>query len=156
MIRYCSWQCMVSDPVKSSTAMFNQIKALAQLAARIRDFNLPCICCGRKSCNSWHGGHLFPAETYRGVALDLRNIHKQTNFCNTTLHGNPKAFKAGFIARYGLSEFNTLEEDAIKTKNRQYNPMEIQSIKESIVTKIQEFEHIRNEFTKSTYKLPFE
>jgi hypothetical protein len=88
---------------------FALTKSMAQGLANDLDRHLPCICCdtprrGQQFC----GGHFKTAGAHPELALDLRNIHGQTNKnCNEGKSGNisgdkhSHGYKRGLIIRYG-------------------------------------------------------
>ena len=116
------------EQLETSSELKAKIKQIVQKQARERDVVKPCISCNRYSADEWHGGHYFPAGTHSGVMFDLRNIHKQCNYCNIHLHGNQINYREGLIRRYGLNYVLELEEYAIRTKRKKWHRIELVEI----------------------------
>ncbi|UBB18352.1 recombination protein NinG [Comamonas odontotermitis] len=98
---------------KSLTPSQRRARAQVEVNAyvRLRDADLPCISCGRFHEGQWHAGHYRSRGAAINLALDPRNIHKQCQPCNTHLHGNAIAYRAGLVERYGLAFVEELEAD---------------------------------------------
>lgn len=86
-------------------------QAAVNALVRARDADLPCISCGRFHDGQWHAGHYRSRGAAPHLALDMRNIHKQCQPCNTHLHGNLIGYRAGLIARFSLEYVEMLESD---------------------------------------------
>lgn len=96
-----------------------ELKAKAQAAfnkfIRLRDADLPCICCGRTSKTNPLTGGLWDCGHYlsRGSADHLRfnedNAHKQLKYCNQYGAGNAVYYRLGLIERIGLDRVEALE-----------------------------------------------
>jgi hypothetical protein len=90
-------------------------KADAQKAVndyvRLRDAHLPCISCGRFHEGAWHAGHFRSRGAAPQLALDPRNVHRQCAPCNLYLHGNPIAYRAGLVERYGVEYVEAIESE---------------------------------------------
>jgi len=131
----------IQDKVKERDSLKLLMKAAKQIVqkyARLRDKYLPCISCGTYTSTMWDGGHMYKSELYSGVRLDEININKQCRKCNTYLSGNEVGYVKGFIAKYGLDEFNKLSDRATLTKNKKWSVEEIKEIITSYKLKIKD------------------
>ena len=93
-------------------------QAAVNALVRARDAALPCISCGRFHDGQWHAGHYRSRGAVPHLALDMRNIHKQCQPCNTHLHGNLIGYRAGLIARFDLAYVEALENDNVPRRLR--------------------------------------
>lgn len=93
-------------------------QAAVNALVRARDAALPCISCGRFHDGQWHAGHYRSRGAAPHLALDMRNIHKQCQPCNTHLHGNLIGYRAGLIARFSLEYVEMLESDNVPRRLR--------------------------------------
>ena len=111
-----------------------QLVAVAQKAfnefIRSRDTGKPCISCGAALIASALGGG-FDAGHYRSVgsAVHMRfvedNAHGQCKYCNRHLSGNHVAYRAGLIARIGVTAVEFIEADATLRKYTKEGLIEI-------------------------------
>lgn len=128
----------IKQGLKSLTDYEKDAKAAAQLYARLRDKDQPCISCGGLTSPIWDGGHRFKAEIYSGVIFDEHNIHKQCRKCNFYLGGNEDNYHSGLIKRYGTEYVEALEKRALETRNRKYTREELIGIKNYYKNKIKQ------------------
>lgn len=69
-----------------------------------------CISCSDiKPTSQMHAGHFHSAGHNKSIRWDERNVNGQCVRCNYHLHGNPLAYKAGMIAKYGKKVVDELE-----------------------------------------------
>jgi len=95
-----------------------EAKKSFQKWVRLRDANLPCISCGKKT-NDPAGGHFYSAGMYSGLMFNENNCHLQCNtHCNKHLSGNLLEYRKGLIKRYGQDFVDNL--DNISDANRDY------------------------------------
>jgi hypothetical protein len=84
---------------------------------RLRDVDLPCICCGRwPKANAgiggdWDAGHYLSRGSHPHLKFDVRNVFKQLKGCNRPGGTTAAAFRIGVIARIGLEAVEALEAD---------------------------------------------
>ena len=76
---------------------------------KLRDKDDPCISCGN-FYGEMQAGHLFKAELYTTLKLDLLNIHKQCKYCNEGREGNFNGFFNGLKAKLTPKQFQRLIE----------------------------------------------
>lgn len=86
-------------------------QAMVNAYVRVRDYDLPCISCGKWFDGAWQAGHYLSRGARPNLALDPRNIAKQCMPCNVHLSGNQAAFRVGLVARIGLQAVEELEAD---------------------------------------------
>jgi hypothetical protein len=98
---------------KAALMTYSQRKAKTQKAVnecvRERDHGKPCISCGTPWEPTFQAGHYRSRGAAPQLALDRRNIAGQCIQCNLHLHGNPIGFRAGLVARYGISHVEAIE-----------------------------------------------
>ena len=129
---------------KEKSLTLSQRKARAQVHVnafvRLRDADLPCISCGRFHEGQWHAGHYRSRGAAINLALDPRNIHKQCQPCNTHLHGNAIAYRAGLIARYGVEYVEALES---ANGSLHLTAEEVDAIRDEYREKVKELKKVR-------------
>ncbi len=80
---------------------------------RLRDKDLPCICCGRDADADiqWHAGHLLTTGARPEHRFNELNCHKQTSYCNNYLSGNVAEYRKRLILKIGLKAVEEMESD---------------------------------------------
>lgn len=76
---------------------------------RLRDFNEPCISCGRHHSGAYHAGHYRSTKAAPALRFEPSNIHKQCAPCNTHLSGNLVEYRIRLIQKVGLEAVEWLE-----------------------------------------------
>lgn len=96
-----------------------------------RDGNT-CFSCGRGGIegSGWHAGHMFPSGDHAIVRYHPKNVHSQCFHCNINLGGNGAAYTERFLDVYGIEEFRRM--CAIKSRERQWQPVEIMELIEAL------------------------
>jgi hypothetical protein len=77
---------------------------------RLRDEDMPCICCGAFS-EQVDAGHYRSRGSAKHLAFNCYNIHKQNKHCNRYLGGNYSEYRIGLVKRIGLDKVERLEND---------------------------------------------
>jgi hypothetical protein len=95
---------------------------------RLRDRDLPCISCGKKTGAKMNAGHWRS----RGARPDIRydaetNIFLQCEHCNTYRSGHIQGFREGLIAKYG--EAWVIEQEETPPTIRRYRREDLEEIK---------------------------
>lgn len=106
---------------------------------RLRDQNLPCICCG--SFNEIQAGHYLPAGHYTSLRFNEVNCNSQCKKCNYFLHGNQAAYRKGMIKKYGEDQVIWLENSSELRKAKRYSRFELELLIEYYKEKIKKFDH---------------
>lgn len=83
---------------------------------RLRDAGQTCICCGKpfelqRPGGSADAGHYLSRGAAPHLRFDERNVHSQRKNCNRPGGAKRDAFRAGMIARIGITELESLECD---------------------------------------------
>lgn len=84
---------------------------------RLRDKDLPCICCGKMPTGTdgvggqWDAGHYLSRGSHPHLRFDERNIFRQRKGCNRPGGTTAASFRLGVIARIGLAAVEALEAD---------------------------------------------
>lgn len=92
--------------------MFQLAKQAMQKYARMRDYGLDCISCGKPYHKGQvHGGHLRPAGNYKQVCFNLWNINAQCAQCNAGHMGSGKVteYEIGLIKKIGKEKVEWLK-----------------------------------------------
>ena len=97
------------DKLKSKAQWAKEAQAEFNLYIRTRDFNLPCISCGRFHTGQYHAGHYLSVGARPELRFTESNVHKQCAPCNTHLSGNAVLFRRGLVAKLGLELVEWLE-----------------------------------------------
>lgn len=125
---------VAKDKIKSYSQRLGEAKKVFQKWVRNRDKDLPCMACGTKTANEWHGSHLKKAEVYSGVIFHEHNVWKCCKKCNVFLGGNELNFRANLVNYIGEQAVKELEELAEQTRTRKYSNEELDQIKRKYKT----------------------
>jgi Bacteriophage Lambda NinG protein len=87
--------------LKSLSELRAELQREVNLYVRLRDWDKPCISCGRQHEGQWHAGHYLTVGAHPELRFDPRNIHKQCAPCNNHLSGNLINYRKGLIERHG-------------------------------------------------------
>jgi hypothetical protein len=98
----------VQDYVKLAQQVFNKF-------IRLRDAGNVCISCQKKPLKE-NAGHFYNANNHWSVRFDERNVHLQCEHCNTYLSGNLIYYRENLLKKIGISEFELLSVEAMKTR----------------------------------------
>lgn len=93
-----------SDYLKEAQKEFNGY-------IRQRDYNLPCISCGRYHTGSYDAGHYRTVAAAPQLRFEPNNCHKQCVPCNQHKSGNIVEYRKGLIRRLGEVAVQELEND---------------------------------------------
>lgn len=111
----------IQDYVKLAQQVFNKF-------IRLRDAGNVCISCQKKPLKE-NAGHFYNANNHWSVRFDERNVHLQCEHCNTYLSGNLIYYRENLLKKIGISEFENLSAEAMKTRK-----FTIEELKEIIST----------------------
>jgi hypothetical protein len=98
----------LSDYIKLAQQVFNKY-------IRLRDAGNVCISCNKKPLKE-NAGHFYNANNHWSVRFDERNVHLQCEHCNTYLSGNLIYYRENLLKKIGISEFELLSVEAMKTR----------------------------------------
>lgn len=106
---------------------------------RLRDKDLPCICCGRNADADiqWHAGHFLTTGARPEHRFNEDNCHKQTSYCNNHLSGNVAEYRKRLIDKIGLERVEALESDH---EPKRYRADDLKAIIETYKAKCKELE----------------
>lgn len=85
---------------------------------RLRDCNLPCICCGEPLGDDYHAGHFKESGNNPKIRYDEDNIHGQRMCCNTFKGGDSGMYRVNLINKIGLERVERLESMKMGTVKR--------------------------------------
>lgn len=106
---------------------------------RLRDVDLPCICCDEWADNDsltgggWDAGHYLSRGSHPHLRFDERNIFKQRKSCNRPGGATEAAFREGVIRRIGLEAVEALKAD---NTPRHYTADDLEAIEQHYKAKI--------------------
>lgn len=94
----------------------NRARTACHQYIKVRDYGLPCICCGESMDWARNGkdiqaGHWRTQAAAGHLRFNEDNIHAQRAYCNKQKAGNQSAMKLGMIARIGAARVEALECD---------------------------------------------
>jgi len=118
----------LSDWIKIAQTNFNYF-------IRLRDKGSVCISC-QKPAKKENAGHYFNANNHYNVRFNEDNVHKQCEYCNTSLSGNLIPYRKYLIMKIGVERFEKLEEIAYLT--RKFTIEEVKEINEIYKQKAKE------------------
>ena len=98
----------VQDYIKLAQQVFNKY-------IRLRDAGNNCISCNKKPLKE-NAGHFYNANNHWSVRFNESNVHLQCEHCNTYLSGNLIAYRENLLKKIGITEFELLSVEAIKTR----------------------------------------
>ena len=75
------------------------LEPLINKIARLIDYGIPCISCGKNG--KPQGGHYHSKGANNSIRFNLHNIHIQDYRCNVELSGNISGYNVGLIKTYG-------------------------------------------------------
>jgi len=113
----------VRERIKETQRFFN-------LYIRTRDYNKPCISCGREHIpeqigGAWDCGHFLGVGARPDLRFDEKNAHKQCKSCNGGAGKYAKknytvsqSYRINLIERIGLAEVERLEGKPIEKRYR--------------------------------------
>jgi len=168
--RDCNWQCAliqagkrtekqkikidksIQKIRKQNLKTLSQWKAEAQKVfneyIRLRDKDLPCICCNRyPDSNDWLGGlwdcgHFLSVGSHPELRFEELNAHKQLKSCNAGAgkytkknYTVSKQYRENLIAKIGLEKVEWLES---KHEPKHYRIDDIKQIIETYKSKVKE------------------
>ena len=126
----------LSDYLKLAQQVFNKF-------IRLRDKDKPCISCGNKLGSKYDCGHFYSAGGHWSVRFDERNCSAQCVNCNQYKHGNLIAYGENLLKKIGISEFDDLSNEAMKT--RKFTKEELKEIMAIYKKKCKELELYQKE-----------
>ncbi len=115
-----------SDYLKEAQRVFN-------IYIRGRDFNEPCISCGRHHTGQYHAGHYRTTAAAPQLRFDEQNVHKQCAPCNNHKSGDIINYRINLIKKIGIEAVERLESD---NSPKHYTIDEIKQIKIDYKNKI--------------------
>ena len=126
----------LSDYLRLTQQIFNKY-------IRLRDKGQPCISCGNKLGEKYDCGHFYSAGGHWSVRFDERNCSAQCVNCNQYKHGNLIAYGENLLKKIGISEFENLSVEAMKT--RKFTKEELKEIMAEYKKKIKNLELYQKE-----------
>lgn len=114
------------DWLREAQAAFNAF-------IRARDWDQPCISCGRYHDGKWNAGHYRSLGAQPALRFDENNVHKQCEPCNSHLSGNVVEYRIRLLQKIGQSAVELLEIEHAPAK---YSISDAQRIKEIYKAKL--------------------
>lgn len=97
------------DRLKTRSEHLGELQAVFNQWVRLRDFDQPCISCGRFHTGQWHAGHYQGVGREPAIRFEPDNCHRQCKPCNADLSGNLIKYRARLIDKIGLERVLWLE-----------------------------------------------
>lgn len=135
------------ERIKTIPMLIKEAQHAFNAYIRSRDFDKPCICCGRPLGAPDVGGG-FDCGHYRSTGsashlrFDERNAHGQTKFCNRHGAGRAVDYRIGLVARLGIEAVEALEASNAPHK---WTADELRQIKRTYVDKLKALRRERTE-----------
>ena len=114
------------DWLREAQTAFNQY-------IRVRDWDQPCISCGRFHDGQYHAGHFRSVGAQPALRFDENNVHKQCAPCNNHLAGNVVEYRIRLVQKIGALRVELLEIEHAPTK---YTIEDAKRIKETYKAKL--------------------
>lgn len=84
------------------------LQQLVNKIIRVIDYGQPCISSNLKK-GKVNAGHFFSVGSNPSLRFNLHNIHGQSEYSNTYLHGDLINYRRGLINRYGIEYIEFIE-----------------------------------------------
>ena len=97
------------ERLKNRSEWLKQAQTVFNSYIRYRDFNLPCISCGRHNSGLYHAGHYLSTGARPNLRFNEQNVHKQCAQCNLHLSGNLINYRMNLIKKIGEKAVLELE-----------------------------------------------
>jgi hypothetical protein len=97
------------ERLKNRFEWIKQAQTIFNSYIRYRDFNMPCISCGRHHNGQYHAGHYLSTGARPNLRFNEQNVHKQCAPCNTHLSGNLINYRINLIKKIGEKAVLELE-----------------------------------------------
>ncbi|ENR4002803.1 recombination protein NinG [Pseudomonas aeruginosa] len=91
-----------SDHLREAQQAFNEF-------IRWRDWDRPCISCGRFHDGQYHAGHYRSVGSHPELRFDEDNVHKQCAPCNNHKSGDVVNYRINLVAKIGAAAVARLE-----------------------------------------------
>lgn len=106
------------EGMKTYPQLVREVQAAFNLVVRLRDYDQPCICCGRLEtkvdglgAHGWDCGHYRSTGSAPHLRFNFDNAHRQLVYCNRHGAGRAVDYRIGLIARIGIGRVEALESD---------------------------------------------
>lgn len=97
------------EKLKSKAQWAREAQAAFNFWVRERDYDQPCISCGRHHQGQYHAGHYLSVGARPELRFTEINVQKQCAPCNTHLSGNIARYRIALVDRIGLDAVEWLE-----------------------------------------------
>lgn len=91
-----------ADHLREAQAAFNEF-------IRWRDWDCPCISCGRFHDGQYHAGHYRSVGSHPELRFDEDNVHKQCAPCNNHKSGDIVNYRINLVRKIGAENVEWLE-----------------------------------------------
>ena len=109
----------LSDYLKELQVVFNRY-------IRLRDANLPCICCNKPYDGNFHASHYFSVGHFPHLRFNELNVHGGCVECNVHKHGNTAEYSISLPNRIGIEKYEELLSE--RKNNRKFNRNEVEEL----------------------------
>jgi len=130
------------DRIKTKAQWIKEAQAKFNEFIRLRDYDKPCISCGRHHKGQYHAGHYISVGAAPELRFDEDNCHKQCSACNNYLSGNLVKYRVNLIQKIGLERVEALEGPH---EAKKYTIEKIKEIKKHYSDKVKELKKTINE-----------
>lgn len=98
------------ESLKSNSELANDAQAAVNKYVNLRDFHIPCICCGKCPYSGVrHAGHFKSRGANSFLRFNLWNIHSCCYSCNAMKGGNINEYRPNLILKIGAEKLEFLE-----------------------------------------------
>ncbi len=96
--------------LKSNMELANDAQAAVNKYVNLRDFHIPCICCGKCPYSGVrHAGHFKSRGANSFLRFNLWNINSCCYSCNAMKGGNINEYRPNLIKKIGIVKVNFLD-----------------------------------------------
>lgn len=126
------------EKYESLPDVIEKVKRACNEWVRQRDWDLPCISCGKdieKVGTNYHAGHFISYGSkykYSPLRFDGRNINGQCSDCNAFNGGRPREYEQGLINRFGQSYVDEIMELKRQADSGELEPITLEHARELI------------------------
>lgn len=98
------------ERIKTKGELIKEVQVEFNKWIRLRDANLPCICCGKADpTKKYNACHFRSVGAYPELRFEPDNVHRGCETCNSYLSGNLVNYRIGLIDKVGIERVEWLE-----------------------------------------------
>lgn len=117
---------VLKEKIKTLSDYLKELQVVFNKYIRLRDVNLPCICCNKPYDGSFHASHYFSVGHFPHLRFNELNVHGGCVECNVHKHGNTAEYSISLPNRIGIEKYEELLSE--RKNNRKFNRNEVEEL----------------------------